>query len=61
MSSEFVSSRLLFKEGDESTYELFIGPQHPSSGHMMFIVRLKGDIIVSVDPDIGYVHRTWKS
>ena len=57
-SSEFVSSRLLFKEGDESTYELFIGPQHPSSGHMRFIVRLKGDIIVSVDPDIGYVHRT---
>ena len=58
MSNEIVSSRLLFREGDESTYELFIGPQHPSSGYMRFIVRLRGDIIVSVDPDIGYVHRT---
>ncbi|AKG38663.1 MAG: NADH-quinone oxidoreductase subunit D [Infirmifilum sp.] len=53
-----VYSRLIAKEGDESIYELFIGPQHPSSGHMRFIVRLEGDIIVSVDPDIGYVHRT---
>ncbi|PLJ77960.1 NADH-quinone oxidoreductase subunit D [Infirmifilum sp. SLHALR2] len=53
-----VYSRLIAKEGDESTYELFIGPQHPASGHMRFIVRLEGDIIVSVDPDIGYVHRT---
>lgn len=53
-----IYSRLIAKEGDETTYELFIGPQHPSSGHMRFIVRLEGDVIVSVDPDIGYVHRT---
>lgn len=57
-TSEVVKSRLLAKEGDEEVYELFIGPQHPSSGHMRFIVRLEGDLIVSVDPDIGYVHRT---
>ena len=57
-STQVIQSRLIAKEGDESTYELFIGPQHPSSGHMRFIVRLDGDIIVSVDPDIGYVHRT---
>lgn len=57
-SSGVVYSRLLLREGDESVYELFIGPQHPSSGHMRFIVRLQGDVIVSVDPDIGYVHRT---
>jgi len=42
----------------EKVYELFIGPQHPASGHMRFIVRLDGDIIVDVEPDIGYVHRT---
>ncbi len=38
--------------------EVFIGPQHPGSGHMRIILRVDGDIIVDVDPDIGYVHRT---
>jgi NADH-quinone oxidoreductase subunit D len=38
--------------------ELYIGPQHPASGHMRLIVYLDGDKIVRVDPDIGYVHRT---
>lgn len=57
-TSEFVRSRLLARGEGEEVYELFIGPQHPSSGHMRFIVRLDGDVIVSVDPDIGYVHRT---
>ncbi len=55
---DVVRARLLAREGGEEVYELFIGPQHPSSGHMRFIVRLEGDVIVSVDPDIGYVHRT---
>ncbi len=36
---------------------LSIGPQHPGSGHMRIIVVLDGDIIVSADPDVGYVHR----
>ena len=58
MSSSIVETRLLEKNGDESVYELFIGPQHPSSGHMRIIIRLEGDIIVDVDPDIGWVHRT---
>ncbi|KSW12075.1 NADH dehydrogenase [Pyrodictium occultum] len=38
--------------------ELYIGPQHPASGHMRLIVYLDGDRVVRVDPDIGYVHRT---
>ncbi len=38
--------------------ELNIGAQHPASGHMRMIVYLDGDVIVDVDPDIGYVHRT---
>ncbi len=38
--------------------ELYIGAQHPASGHMRLIVYLDGDIIVRVDPDVGYVHRT---
>lgn len=36
---------------------LSIGPQHPGSGHMRIIIVLDGDIIVKVDPDVGYVHR----
>jgi len=39
-------------------YEVFIGPQHPGSGHMRIILRLDGDVIVEADPDLGYVHRT---
>ncbi len=39
-------------------YEVFIGPQHPGSGHMRIIIRLDGDVIVEADPDLGYVHRT---
>ncbi|MEB3861394.1 MAG: NADH-quinone oxidoreductase subunit D [Desulfurococcales archaeon] len=43
---------------EEDLYEVFIGPQHPGSGHMRIIVRIDGDIIVEADPDMGYVHRT---
>ncbi|WP_460124546.1 NADH-quinone oxidoreductase subunit D [Stetteria hydrogenophila] len=46
------------KRVDRDLYEVFIGPQHPGSGHMRIIVRLDGDVIVEADPDIGYVHRT---
>ncbi|MCE4613310.1 MAG: NADH-quinone oxidoreductase subunit D [Desulfurococcales archaeon] len=43
---------------EEEVYEVFIGPQHPGSGHMRLITRIDGDVIVDIDPDIGYVHRT---
>ncbi len=42
----------------KDTYEVFIGPQHPGSGHMRIIIRVDGDVIVEAEPDIGYVHRT---
>lgn len=42
----------------KDVYEFFIGPQHPGSGHMRLVVRVDGDIVVDVDPDVGYVHRT---
>lgn len=38
-------------------YLVFIGPQHPGSGHMRIILRLKGDYVVDAIPDPGYVHR----
>ncbi|MEB3816962.1 MAG: NADH-quinone oxidoreductase subunit NuoD, partial [Desulfurococcales archaeon] len=46
------------KKIGKDLYEIFIGPQHPGSGHMRIVVRLDGDIMVEVDPDLGYVHRT---
>jgi NADH-quinone oxidoreductase subunit D len=47
----------------EETYRsdeflVLVGPQHPGSGHMRLIVRIKGDIIHEVIPDPGYVHRS---
>ena len=39
---------------------LQIGPSHPGSGHMRLVVWLDGDIIVKVDPDIGFVCSTWR-
>jgi len=36
---------------------ILVGPQHPGSGHMRLIVRVKGDIMTEVIPDPGYVHR----
>lgn len=53
-----IIARRVGAEGGYDVLEVFIGPQHPASGHMRLIVRLDGDVIVSVDPDIGYVHRT---
>jgi NADH-quinone oxidoreductase subunit D len=47
----------------EDTYRsddflVLVGPQHPGSGHMRLIVRVRGDIIQEVIPDPGYVHRS---
>ncbi|MEM4615706.1 MAG: NADH-quinone oxidoreductase subunit D [Archaeoglobaceae archaeon] len=51
------------KEYVEDVYKkdeflILVGPQHPGSGHMRLIVRVKGDIIQEVIPDPGYVHRS---
>ena len=44
--------------GEEpSTLDVSVGPQHPGSGHVRLLIRVDGDYIVSIDPDIGYVHR----
>jgi len=37
---------------------LHFGPQHPSAhGLLHLIVKLQGEKIIDVDPDIGYLHR----
>ncbi|MEN2999593.1 MAG: NADH-quinone oxidoreductase subunit D [Acidilobaceae archaeon] len=56
--AELRSRGVEVKKIDKEYYDIYIGPQHPASGHARFRVRLDGDIIVEVDPDIGYVHRT---
>ncbi len=38
-------------------FVILVGPQHPGSGHMRLIVKVKGDIMTDVIPDPGYVHR----
>ncbi len=53
-----MEGRVLGERGGLRVVELFIGAQHPASGHMRLIVYLDGDIVVRVDPDVGYVHRT---
>lgn len=38
-----------------------MGPQHPSThGVLRLIVRLDGETVVSVKPDIGYLHRCFE-
>jgi NADH-quinone oxidoreductase subunit D len=52
--SSFHVNRL---EDSDRYMTLSIGPQHPGSGHMRIVIVVDGDIIVSADPDVGYVHR----
>jgi NADH-quinone oxidoreductase subunit D len=63
-SQAFTNSRLPSQsfhveqlEDTDRYMTLSIGPQHPGAGHMRIIVVVDGDIIVSADPDVGYVHR----
>ncbi len=42
----------------EQEFEINMGPQHPSThGVMRFVVKLKGEIIESIQPHCGYIHR----
>jgi len=45
------------KPAEPATMDVSVGPQHPGSGHVRLLMRVDGDYIVSIDPDIGYVHR----
>lgn len=48
------------EEKDLQTEELLLnmGPQHPSThGVLRIILKLDGEVIVSAQPDVGYLHR----
>lgn len=36
---------------------LSLGPQHPITGHFRFLVEIDGDMVLKLEPDIGYTHR----
>ena len=45
-------------EGDDETYYLNMGPQHPSMhGVLRLLLKLRGERILDCDPVIGYAHR----
>ncbi len=44
--------------GEKDEYIINMGPQHPSThGVLRLVVSLKGEIVKSVQPHIGYIHR----
>ncbi|MFZ2071851.1 MAG: NADH-quinone oxidoreductase subunit D [Halobacteriota archaeon] len=49
----------LFDEAEANDeFMILVGPHHTGSGHLRWIMRVKGDIIVDITPDPGYVHRS---
>ncbi len=45
-------------EGDQNTIFLNIGPHHPATHGVLHLKTvLDGEVVVDVDPDIGYLHR----
>ena len=51
-------NREMQKVGHSETYQLNFGPQHPSThGVLHFVAAMDGEICVSTDTKIGYLHR----
>jgi len=37
--------------------KLSMGPQHPVTAHFRFILDVDGDLVLKLEPDVGYTHR----
>ncbi len=49
---------LIRSDEDRDTYYLNMGPQHPSMhGVLRLILKMKGELILECEPDIGFAHR----
>ncbi len=47
------------EKNTDNTMTLNMGPHHPSThGVLRFILELDGEIVLSVKPDVGYLHRS---
>jgi NADH-quinone oxidoreductase subunit D len=47
------------EKNPDNTMTLNMGPHHPSThGVLRFILEMEGEIIKSVKPDVGYLHRS---
>ena len=43
---------------EQQEYIINMGPQHPSThGVLRFVVSLQGEVVKSLQPHIGYIHR----
>ena len=46
------------REGDERTFTINFGPQHPAAhGVLRLVLELDGEVVERVDPHIGLLHR----
>jgi NADH-quinone oxidoreductase subunit D len=58
---ESQDTTVTFDDALESDMVLNMGPQHPAThGVLRLLVRLDGETIVSVVPDLGYLHRGYE-
>lgn len=53
MAEEIISGQL-----EEQEFSLSMGPQHPSThGVLRMMLKLKGEMVQEVKPQLGYIHR----
>src|SRR5690606_8729071 len=46
------------REGDDRTFTINFGPQHPAAhGVLRLVLELDGEVVERVDPHIGLLHR----
>jgi NADH-quinone oxidoreductase subunit D len=58
---ESQDSTVIIEDSLENTMVLNMGPQHPAThGVLRLLIKLDGETILSVVPDLGYLHRGYE-